>query len=115
MSKYLANVVYKYALNDLLVRAEQNECLIPAGRVVHVAAQHPDDPLPTLWVEHIVWWSDDTAPELSSSEKLRISVVGTGHSFVVNEAGRHVGSAVCAGGRLVWHVYASETRGTEVG
>lgn len=67
---------------------------IPAGEIVHVAAQRPTDDWPTVWMLRD---PDDTA--LMQTVEIR----GTGHPVEDNLT--HVGSAVCAEGYLVWHVF----------
>lgn len=109
MSKHIAHVVFKYPLSGL------DECLIPAGAIVHVGIQHASDPLPTLWVQHVAEWDDDGGepPQVTTTRQLRINIVATGQPFTPDPSGsatdNHVGSAVCANGNLVWHIYASET------
>lgn len=70
----------------------------PTGsRVLHVAAQRPADNAPTLWVEH-------PRPPSAADPAFIFDLIGTGRPY--SEQGYlHVGSAVCAEGGLVWHVF----------
>lgn len=65
------------------------------ARPVLVAAQEPGYLLPCLWVEH-----DDEALPVPEYYQC----FGTGHPLP-EDVGPFVGSAVCADGALVWHVY----------
>lgn len=66
-------------------------------KVVHVAAQRSADELPTLWIEH------DASEQRVGRQRRRFVLVGTGQPCLTE--GRHVGSAICGEGMLVWHVY----------
>ncbi len=61
------------------------------GDVVHVAARRPD--VVEVWAEH----RHDSTRKLTR----RFRVYGTGQPDV---EGMHVGTAVAADGRLVWHL-----------
>lgn len=65
--------------------------------VLHVAAQRDKDTLPTLWVE---------CDESGEQAILDVSVVATGDRVPKGET--HIGSCVCDGGNLIWHIYAAE-------
>lgn len=81
--------IYKWALEP--------ETTLPwsgRDRVLLVAEQNPGSGLPLLWVEQ---------EDSQAAPTRRFRVVGTGHEAPT--AWEHVGSAVCAGGALVWHVY----------
>jgi hypothetical protein len=82
--------VYKWPL-DVVTQVPWS----PDDRVLMVAEQHGGSGLPTLWAEQ-----EDEQP----APTREFVVVGTGHEAPVGL--EHVGSAVCAGGSLVWHVYA---------
>lgn len=60
------------------------------GPIVHVATRYPEV------VE--VWFLNDPGAEPRIRE---LTVVGTGHPI---PDGRHVGTAIAPGGRLVWHL-----------
>lgn len=86
------SVIYRYPFRETLQ-------VIPAGDVLHVAAQYPYDELPTLWVRHTV----DQTREENLPARVSYLIVGTGHPYPADL--QHVGSAVCANGALVWHVF----------
>jgi hypothetical protein len=65
---------------------------IGTGRIAHVACQHGPDAVQVWTVE---------GPEASPVRP--VQVFGTGH--LVPAYWHHVGSAVTAGGQLVWHVF----------
>jgi hypothetical protein len=87
-------VVWKYVMgNDTTV-----DVLWPPGsRIVLIAAQKPGDYTPSVWIEHPRKPSDD-------DPKRTIAAFGSGHS--VPAGVQHLGSAVCAHGQGVWHLYA---------
>lgn len=85
-------VVYKYAFED-----PDAELLVPAGRILHVAAQRPADPLPTVWIEHEL-------VDLDRMRTRRLRFEATGQRFDIG-FWEFAGTAVCADGHLVWHVY----------
>jgi hypothetical protein len=87
-------VVFKYPLDLGPSRIPWT----PSSRVLLVQAQHASDDLPTVWVEHPY--------PLSEGRGRWFEVVGTGHPFPPGSA--HVGSAVCAEGSLVWHIYGEQ-------
>lgn len=68
------------------------------SKVVHIAEQFAGDGFPTLWVEHDL----DHLPE-PDSRSVEFFYTGTGHHN--DRVGYHIGTAVCAEGQLVWHVY----------
>lgn len=69
---------------------------LPAGGIVrHVASQYGQPDNVQMWVEH-----DDV---MRTVEPREFVVVGTGH--LVPPAASFVGTAICASGQLVWHVY----------
>lgn len=89
-------IVYKYHFGggpgEMVTHLE-----VPFGKVVHIATQKPEDPVPTVWIEHNEW-------ELEIEDKMQLYLIGTGRWFDI-ESFRHLGSCVCADGSLVWHVY----------
>ena len=87
------SVVYKYPFKDTGHRQT------PVGKVILVAQQN-DEPLPTVWVEHLV-----------GEEKMhQLIIQGTGRHFPCDPGNtEHVGSAIC--GEFVWHVYKVVIRG----
>jgi hypothetical protein len=83
-------VIYKYGFG------ETAEIDVPEGEVRLVAARRPSDVAPTVWVEH----------PLQPGPKMRLRLYGTGDA--INRPGwTFVGSAVCANGEGVWHVFRS--------
>lgn len=68
---------------------------VPVGEVRLVAARRAGDVTPSVWIEHT-----DPVP----SETMRLRLYGTGDPLD-NASWVHVGSAVCANGDGVWHVY----------
>lgn len=64
------------------------------ARVLMVAGQRNADDLPTIWME-----VEEDMPQ----EVFTFALVPTGGE--VPEGYEHLGSAVCAGVGLVWHVY----------
>lgn len=93
-------IVYKYPFSRYMTTITVND-FRPSSRVVLVAGQYPDDPVPTIWIEH------DLDDEREATPK-QFVYVGTGmpHGYVTR-----VGSAVCAHGNLVWHVYEDNGNG----
>lgn len=84
-------VIYKYQMTAPTME-------IPAGIIRHVAAQFPEDVLPTIWVEH------DRVPRLDpKGATTEVVIVGTGHVFEFD--GEFIGTVLCAHGRLVWHCW----------
>lgn len=69
------------------------ELEVDAGRVLLVAAQLPDDLMPTVWIEH----------EDLNGQMVHLTIYGTGSA--VADGAEHVGTAICDGGHRVWHVY----------
>lgn len=67
------------------------------ARVLMVAAQRDGDELPALWLQ---------VHEAMRKETTEFLVVPTGGTILNNFT--HVGSAVCAGGSLIWHIYQRE-------
>lgn len=67
------------------------------GPIVHVAARQPD--VVEVWA---------VAQPAADKEPRSFRVFGTGHPLPA-DAGRHVGAAVTAGGRLVWHLFERES------
>ncbi len=61
------------------------------GGIVHVAARQPD--VVEIWAEHCHNWTGKLTR--------RFRVYGTGQPDV---EGTHIGTAIAAGGRLVWHL-----------
>lgn len=91
----MTNVIYKYRMDEVVIQ-------VPIGVVRFVGCQFPDDSMPTVWIEHPLWAVD---PEHPHEGKQEILMVGTGHPFDQTDGG-YIGSAVCAGGALVWHLYS---------
>lgn len=88
----MPKIIYKYPFHFGGV-AE-----IRIGHPVFVAAQFPEDSAPTIWVEHD--WEDLSSDSVHYE---RYSLYGTGHNVPDNM--EYIGSAICAQGTLVWHVY----------
>lgn len=63
--------------------------------VIHIAAQRDEDELPTVWIEC----------DPGKYGGLTLMVVPTGGEVPDSACMRHVGSAVCRWGQLVWHLY----------
>lgn len=82
-------VVYKFPFSQ-----NSTTMQVPAGRVLLVDAQRPEDPFPTLWVE---FFTEVNAPPTT------FEIFGTGHE--IPPGYEHAGSCVCANGSLVWHIY----------
>lgn len=89
----MSRLIWKYSFTD------GKDISIDWGlgsRVVHVAQQHRDAILPSVWAEH--------ASPMEALPERRLRMVGTGHPFDLDEGKwEHVGSAVCS--NYVWHVY----------
>lgn len=67
--------------------------LVLTGPILHVA---------TRWVDVVEVWHlhDDVLPERVEL----VRVAGTGHALP-DDVGGHLGTAVGAGGQLVWHLF----------
>jgi hypothetical protein len=87
---YLAIYRYEVPVDDRWHRIDLT------GPVVHVASRSPE--IVEFWAIH-----DDALPTTA----VPFRVYGTGHPIERREALRYVGSALAAGGRLVWHLLAS--------
>ena len=89
-------VVHKFAIaRDDLNDDGFFDLTLPAdARVLLVSRQMSKDELPTLWIE---------LEESAVRQKQIFLVLPTGEW--VPEWTEHVGSAVCADGALVWHIY----------
>lgn len=94
-----ARVVYKYPMQP------DGTVTIPVGTVRHIAAQHPGDALPMLWVEHEL----DAQMGASLPGTMTVQVLGTGDLFTGDKV-EYLGTAVCANGQLVWHCYRRTDR-----
>lgn len=82
--------VWKFAM-------QPQECtMVPVGKVIHVGPQQISDSAPQVWVE--------LDPDEATMRR-PLWLFGTGHDIRDDDL-IHVGSAVCANGSLVWHVYA---------
>lgn len=82
--------IWKYTLRV----GQVNQLTLPrTKKILHVGNQRE---------EICVWFEVDTLYELSEKEHSFV-VVGTGQ--VVESNWHHIGSAIFAGGDLVWHVY----------
>lgn len=73
---------------------------VPLGKIVLVAAQRPEDQLPTIWLERFL--GPDGEP--NNIDTVCLTLHGTGHKSIPFGS-VHRGSCVCANGSLVWHVY----------
>lgn len=72
---------------------------LPAGaKILTVSAVQ----VPTAVADIFHLWAE-VDPE-QPSERRYLRVYGTGHALP-DDPGRYVGTAFCAGGALVWHVY----------
>ena len=86
----MSRKVYKYQL------PLQEELKIPmpmGAKVLHFANQNE---IPTIWVE------------VDTDEQDRAKtffIVGTGHDIPTGKTVVYIGSALFAGGNLVWHLY----------
>lgn len=69
------------------------------SRILRVDSQFPDDPLPTIWVE---------VEDEAKKEDLFLSLVPTGDVPPIDSS--WVGTAICASGELVWHLYQVEQK-----
>jgi len=101
-----ARRIFKYELKlntaDHLARVAVD---MPEGaKVIHVGSQGPG-PNPILWA--LV--DDPTWP----IERRTLGVLGTGHPWPWPDDApiRHIGTAVCSGGSLVWHVFEADGSG----
>jgi hypothetical protein len=85
------HVIYKHTFSESM------ELKIPASSIVrHVGVQGSSTPLPALWIEH-----SDMLPK---EPLLTYILFATGTHWESAEAWEYVGTAVCADGKLVWHV-----------
>lgn len=103
-------VIYKYPFLDgdpaLRVDIPWDE----TSRVVLVAAQTrlvygepvTTNDLPTIWVDQ---------PYVSPLNLRTFVVIGTGLTYSESDIGEFIGSAICANGHFVWHVFAEPFAG----
>lgn len=77
-------------------------------KVIHVAAQKDEDELPTVWIECDPVSPGNPGRDTEGDGELLLIVVPTGHEAPKHT--RHVGSAVCRWGQLVWHLYTPDQK-----
>lgn len=88
----MPRAVHKFGLDRILVYGSID---LPKGaQILHIETQ-------PLTGEPQLWALVDTSAPL---EPFGIVVRGTGHTFDGTE-GRHLGTALMDGGRLVWHFF----------
>jgi len=98
--KMKAVLKYQIPVNDQVVNVPMEE----GDRIVHVGEQHGQV---MMWAERKQSEGGavraGTDVEVATQPIRRFIVVGTGQPVYENWI--HRGTAICAGGSLVWHVY----------
>jgi hypothetical protein len=88
-------VIHKFPL-------ENEVTVLPWGEVLHVQAQSPGDPMPTVWMRRNPY---DLESATDDGSRQTVTIVGTGHEYDEETVGKFHGTAVCANGVFVWHVF----------
>lgn len=84
--------IYKYPLQITDIQ----DVLLPAGAQL-LTVQTQDD-CAQLWAL--------VDPSVDKTEKIQLSMYGTGHPIFTSEPGRHLSTIQLQSGRLVFHVFA---------